>query len=231
MPALSLTVNEFGAPQVTIRGLAAGGFTNPTVGIVVDDVPYGASMFAGYGEEAPDVDPSDLARIEVLRGPQGTLYGASSLGGLIKFVTVDPSTDGVSGNVQMGTSSVYNGAGLGYSVRGGVNVPLSDTVAIRASGFTREDPGYIDDPALHSEGVNEGHAAGGRLAALWRPSDVLSLKLSAVIQHSTLDGSPTVDLQPGLVGLQQSDARGSGSYDKRLQAYSANPPPSWVASM
>src|SRR5207249_773495 len=86
-PGLSVSSDGFrsGLAIPTIRGVTTGGFTNPTVGITVDDVPYGQSTTNGGGLFAPDIDPSDLARIEVLRGPQGTLYGASSMGGLIKY--------------------------------------------------------------------------------------------------------------------------------------------------
>jgi outer membrane receptor protein involved in Fe transport len=184
-------------------------------------VPFGASSGLVTGEEVPDIDPSDLARVEVLRGPQGTLYGASSIGGLLKFVTVDPSTAGFSGRIQAGTTEVKNGAGLGYTFRAAVNVPLSDTLAIRASAFTREDPGYIDDPVHHRDGVNEAHAAGTHLAALWKPSDAVSLKLSAIYQHATSSGSNEVIVQPGLGDLQQDNVPGTGGYDRTIQAYSA----------
>src|SRR6202011_2586183 len=99
---------------LVVRGITSGLGSNPTVGITVDDVPYGSSTILGGGNTVPDLDPSDLARIELLRGPQGTLYGASSMGGLLKFVTVDPSTEAVSGRAQAGLSSVQNGAELGY---------------------------------------------------------------------------------------------------------------------
>jgi outer membrane receptor protein involved in Fe transport len=72
----------------------------------------------------PDIDPADLARVEVLRGQQGTLYGASSMGGLLKFVTVDPSTDGFSGRAQADLNGVHHGDEPGYGIRGSVNVPL-----------------------------------------------------------------------------------------------------------
>jgi outer membrane cobalamin receptor len=92
VPGLSLTPNEFGGvPTIAIRGVTSGDFTNPTVGITVDGIAFGPSTSIGGGFSAPDLDPSDLARIEILRGPQGTLYGASSMGGLVNYVTVDPS--------------------------------------------------------------------------------------------------------------------------------------------
>jgi iron complex outermembrane recepter protein len=216
-----------GAQVLSIRGITTGSGTNPTVGITVDDVPYGSSTNLGGGSVVPDIDPSDLARIEVLRGPQGTLYGASSMGGLLKFVTVDPSTEALTGRLEAGTSSVHNGEELGYSFRGSVNIPLTETLAIRATGFTRQDPGYIDNPVLHINGVNEDHVSGGRLAAMWRPADTFSLKLSALYQKSTGDGGSDVDKPvngysgPVLGDLQQNYVRGVGNYDRTVQVYSA----------
>ena len=220
VPGLSFTTSDFGWPLLAIRGLTTGGYTNPTISVTVDDVPYGSSSALANGEEVPDFDPSDLERVEVLRGPQGTLYGASSLGGLLKFVTVDPSTDRVFGNVQGSVSSVQNGAEAGYGFRAAVNVPINDTLAIRASGFTRRDPGYVDNILTGQDGVNRLTADGGRLSALWKPSQDVSLKLSALVQHSDAAGSPDVDV--GLGEYQQSRSLDSGSNSKTLQAYSAN---------
>jgi iron complex outermembrane receptor protein len=103
-PGLNLTNNGEGQSVISIRGLTTGAGANPTVGIVVDDAPFGSTRSMA-GSFAPDIDPGDLARVEVLRGPQGTLYGASSLGGLVKFVTVDPSPDALSGRVQADTNN------------------------------------------------------------------------------------------------------------------------------
>ena len=228
IPGLSYTTDFRGAPSLTIRGLVTSvGLANPTVGVLVDDVPYGSSTGLGGGSSVPDLDPSDLARVEVLRGPQGALYGANSIGGLLKFVTVDPSTDRVSGRIEAGTSGVANGADWGYNFRGSLNVPLSDTVAIRASGFARQDPGYIDNVLTGDRGVNRVRAEGGRLGALWRPSDIFSLKIGALYQYSRTDGGNYIstanyfDPQTPMSDLQQSGVRGAGEIDRRVQAYSA----------
>lgn len=221
IPGFSVTPGFDGSPSLTIRGIATGVYTNPTVGITVDDVPLGSSTALGGSGFVPDLDPSDLARVEVLRGPQGTLYGVSSIGGLLKFVTVDPSTAGFSGRIQAGLSGVRNGNETGYSVRGAVNVPLSDTLAIRASGFTRRDPGYIDNIESGQRGVNETDVYGARFSALWRPSDVFSVKVAALLQRQTLYGGAYVDVGPGLGDLQSSYLPGSTRYDKKVQAYSA----------
>jgi len=221
VPGLNLSFGTRGEPLLAIRGLATGGATNPTVGYTVDDVPYGFSTGLGGGFLAPEFDPSELDRIEVLRGPQGTLYGASSLGGLVKYVTKDPSIEGVSGRVQTGLSSIHNGDGVGYNVSAAVNLPLGDTTAVRVSGFTRSDPGYIDNPVQSLEGVNSRDGAGGRVSFLWRPSERVSLKLDALNQKNTSDGWSKVYNQPGLGDLQQNTTRGLGALSVRKQAYDA----------
>ena len=234
VPGLSVTPDDqFGSPQITIRGITTGGYTNPTVGIVIDDVPYGSSSNAATGSIAPDLDPFDLERVEVLRGPQGTLYGAASMGGLIKFVTIEPSTHALEGAVQAGTSGVSHGAEMGYSFRGSLNVPLNESLAIRVSAFTRQDPGYIDDPTHHIDAINKQHASGGLVAALWKPSGAFSVKLSALVQNTRRDGSNDAERQapgftlPPLGDLQQSDLPGTGKLEKQIQAYSATLSAKW----
>lgn len=220
VPAFNVTPSYQGYQYLSIRGIATGGTQNPTVGVTVDDVPFGSSTTNG-GNGVPDIDPGDLARIEVLRGPQGTLYGANSMGGLLKFVTKDPSPEGYSGRVEAGTSAVYNGAEPGYNIRASANIPLSDSLAVRVSGFRRQDPGYIDNPTLNIKGINEAQTDGARLAALWRPSDVFALKLSALYQYTKGNGASQVTRLPGLGDFQQSYLPGIGGYDRSVQAYSA----------
>ena len=233
VPGLSIAPSTMSSQTISIRGLSTGAVgsgppnPSPIVAVTVDGVPYGG---AGGGDQlVPDFDPGDLQRVEVLRGPQGTLYGASSVGGLVNFVTVDPSLAGVSGRLEAGGNGVHNGSELGYTFRGSVNVPLSSDFAVRASAFTREDPGYIDDPPLGLKGVNEDRASGGHLAALWQPSETFSLKLSALYQkitgHNTSDETPN---PPSFFGvgqlgdLQQFYIRAVNTYgyDRTVQAYS-----------
>ena len=228
VPGLNLSAGSGGGGTQTlaIRGITTGNATNPTVGVTIDDVPYGSSTVLGLaGLLYPDIDPSDLARIEVLRGPQGTLYGASSIGGLVKFVSADPSTDAVSGRVQVLGDTVQHGD-AGYGVRGAINVPISDTLAIRASAFTRRDPGYVDNVTTRERDVNQADVFGGRISALWRPSDTLSLKLSAMAQNTDGDGAPLVDtnsgMQPTLGDLAQARMPGTGEYHIRADLFTAN---------
>jgi outer membrane receptor protein involved in Fe transport len=220
VPSLIIAPTYLAQQSLTIRGIAANG-ADPTVGIVVDDVPFGMSVDGAGGNVVPDIDPSDLARIEVLRGPQGALFGANSMGGLLKFVTKDPSTAGYSGRIETGLTSVKNGDGPGYNFRAAANVPLNDALAVRVSGYLRHDTGYIDNPLTGQDGVNDAEARGGQLTALWRLSDAVSLRLGAIYQHIEADGVSEVEVQPGQGDLQQSYLPGTGIIDRTYQAYSA----------
>jgi iron complex outermembrane recepter protein len=228
VPGLTVTTQGSGMTNLSVRGISTGNTTSPTVGITIDDIPFGSVSGLEFGSliSPPDLDPSDLQRVEVLRGPQGTLYGASSLGGLLKFVTVDPSFDGVSGRVSVDGNTIQDG-GSGESVRGAVNIPLiSDVLAMRASGFYRQDGGFIDDPAHGLKDLDRGGAEGGHLALLWKIDDRATLKLSALYQENSADGASSVDtnyqLTPTYGDLQQDRVPGTGAYIDKVQMYSAN---------
>lgn len=180
---------QYGGPntsQLSIRGVTTGErLGNPTVAIVVDDIPFGSSTYLGQAL-IPDFDPATLERIEVLRGPQGTLYGASSLGGLVKYVTRTPSTTEFSGRLEVGANHVADG-GEGYSARGSVNVPIiTDKVGLSVSGFYRKDPAYVDniDPVtgVRSKDTNKSKYWGGRAALSIRPVEGVTIDLSAIRQ-------------------------------------------------
>jgi len=202
VPGLSVQGNAYlpGSLYITIRGLSTGETSNPTVGAVIDDVPVTSGSYLAYGNlTAPDIDPSDLSRIEVLKGPQGTLYGADSLGGLIKYVTTDPSTAAISGRAEVTGVDVPDGS-AGYAVRGAVNIPLSDSLAVRISGFDRHDPGYTNDIVTGQYNVNTADVYGGHVAGLWRISADVSLKVSALVQQTNGNGGSYFNAQLGPKG-------------------------------
>ena len=220
VPGLNLQFQN-SRSNLAIRGITTGPATgNPVVGYTIDDIPYGSSAgVAGLFGSAPDLDPSELSRIEVLRGPQGTLYGAASIGGLVKYVTVDPSTTAFSGVVGAGGSSVFGADALGYNVRGSVNIPAGDTLAFRASGFTRVDPGYIDNVVTGQRNVNRTEVTGGRLSALWKPVDGLSVKLGALYQQREIGGSFNIDVRQPAFDRQTDNFR-AGPSRSETQLYS-----------
>jgi iron complex outermembrane recepter protein len=230
VPGLTLIGNPYGGggggtQQVTIRGLNTTSSGNPTVGFLIDDVPFGSSSSALLGQMGyPDIDPSDLSDIEVLKGPQGTLYGADSLGGLIKITTKDPTTDAFSGHAQVLGEDVPDGD-EGYAVRASANIPISNEFAIRISGFSRRDPGYIDNLTTGEDNVNATEVNGGRISALWRLTDDVTLKIAALYQHTDGDGPSIVTtnslLQPVLGDLKQVGIPGSGGYVGEVELYTA----------
>jgi outer membrane receptor protein involved in Fe transport len=194
IPSASIVESQAGSSRIVLRGINTGG-VGATVATYIDETPFGsATALANGAVLAPDIDPFDLARVEVLRGPQGTLYGANSLGGLVKFVTVDPDPKAFGGAGELGIEDVSRGD-IGWWGRAAFNVPLSDNAAFRASGFYRRDPGYIDDPALGHD-VNDGKTYGGRASFKVRPADRLSIRASVQLENIRSNGPNDVDLDP-----------------------------------
>lgn len=194
VPGLSYTGGG-GFTTVALRGITTGRGANPTVSTTVDDTPFGSSSFAGYGDRlTPDLDPSNLERVEVLRGPQGTLYGANNLGGLIKYVTATPDPSRTRAAFEFGGQSIAHGDS-GAFARGSVNVPIvADRVAVRVNGFYRQDPGFIDNTLSKVDDANGGRVWGGRVALFARPVDALTITVQALTQDLSGTDAPTVFL-------------------------------------
>lgn len=201
-----------GAASTTLalRGIIATSSGNPTVATTIDDVPFGASTGIAFGSRlSPNLDPANLDHIEVLRGPQGTLYGASSLGGLLKYVTRSPDPNAWSGTAELSTNTVDSG-GDGWSARASLNVPIAtDRAAASVSAFYREDPGYIDFVTAGVEDANSSHAAGGRLAFFLKPSDGLTINLSALRQDLRGFGAPNIEADAAYQPVYGALASGS----------------------
>ncbi|MEO7634232.1 MAG: TonB-dependent receptor [Sphingomicrobium sp.] len=206
IPGLSLEQSEPGVGRLVLRGVNTGGVSS-TVSVYIDETPFGSSSGQVNGAIlAGDFDTFDIARIEVLRGPQGTLYGASSLGGVLKFVTNTPQLGQTSGRVRAGLEAVNHG-GLGYNMNGVVNVPLGAKVAFRGSGFYRKEAGWVDGtgsdfdflgfPAVGGKDINEAKVYGGRGSLLFKPSEPLTIRLTAIAQKIKSDASSFVDVRPG----------------------------------
>jgi iron complex outermembrane receptor protein len=194
IPGLSFTTAGAGWTQVVLRGVTTGSDGSSTVGVYVDDVPYGSSTnFANGVATALDVGLFDMDRIEVLRGPQGTLYGASAMGGVLKYVTKQPDPTDFSETVQAGVSGTEHG-GVSYNTAAAVNIPIvSGVAAVRASGYESRDGGYIDNIALGQKDVNSSDIYGGRLDLLVLPTDALTIRMGGFLQNISRDGEGTVD--------------------------------------
>ena len=183
-PGLQINENSNGGSRVIIRNLYATG--EPLVGIYYDDVPLSGT--GGVSNDAGGTQPSlrlfDVERAEVLRGPQGTLYGASSMGGTMRIIFAKPKLDRYEGAIdgQLNTSAESNGA-IGRQVNGMVNIPVIDgLMAVRAVGYYDRTAGYIDNSLLGLSNVNANKSYGGRLTARIKPADNITVDLMAVYQ-------------------------------------------------
>lgn len=213
VPSLQLVQGTPGQGRLVLRGINTGGVAS-TVAVYVDETPFGSSTALANGAElAGDFDSFDVARIEVLRGPQGTLYGASSLGGLLKFVTSEPSTSGFEAKA-LGGVEFTDGGDASYRGAAMVNVPLGETLAFRASGSYRKQGGYIDSvgtagSSLHRN-INDFENYGGRVSLLWKPDAGLSVRLSAIFQNLYVDAPSIAEADPATLkplygGLTQAE--------------------------
>jgi outer membrane receptor protein involved in Fe transport len=228
VPGLNAISSGEGWTQLVLRGITSGSHQpNATVGTYIDDSPYGSStIYAAGSMLTPDIDPSDLERIEVLRGPQGTLYGSNTLGGLIKFVTTPPDTTEASAHVDVDANSVAGG-GSGYGSHATVNIPLvKDTLGLRVNAYARTDPGYIDNVSTGQTEVNEAQVRGGRAQLLWTPSDKVSVRFSALAQNLSSDGLANggIDIDPATVQPlygwnKQARAAGTGLFKVKYRLY------------
>jgi iron complex outermembrane recepter protein len=195
-----LTVIDAGAmgSQLVIRGMTTGvQAVNSAVATYIDETPYAAQgPFVDSTFAAPNLDTFDMQRIEVLRGPQGTLYGSNALGGLVKYVTNAPDPSALAVKLETSGSSVYNG-GTGFDAHAMVNVPLGADTALRVVGYDNYYPGFIDDPSRGLSDVNGSHFAGGRASLLYAPAGNFSVRISALYQERWWDDWSDEDVNPG----------------------------------
>jgi iron complex outermembrane recepter protein len=191
-----VNLQSFGAPgygSIEIRGISPQS-VGATVSTYIDNIPVGGSSSVGEnGEFLPDLDPADIQRVEVLKGPQGTLYGASSLGGVIKYVTKQPSLTQPEATITEEFEQVDHGD-FGGKVRASASTPVTDDLAIRLSGYYRWIPGYIDDIGVSGKDANNGYDWGMRATVLWKPTSDLSVNVNAMQQESRQNAYNNVDL-------------------------------------
>jgi iron complex outermembrane receptor protein len=184
LPSASLTSSMPGRNSLVMRGMSTGNAeyrTESQAAVYLDEQPITSVS------QQPEVRIVDIARIEALPGPQGTLFGASSQTGTIRIITNKPNMDGFSGQVD-GIGTTTSGGDPGYDLSGHVNVTVNDKLAIRLVGFTAHEGGYVDNvygttfappehggapdnSAIVDDNQNTYDIFGGRIHALWIISD------------------------------------------------------------
>jgi iron complex outermembrane recepter protein len=197
LPSVNMQSVSPGENVIDMRGLVTNE-VDPTnaqerslVALYLDDSSIGMEGFN------PDLHVYDLERVEVIRGPQGTLYGAGSMAGTIRLITKKPDPAAFLGDADLSVSETQHG-GTNTSIRGMVNLPLiDDKLAARLVLYRSDDSGYIDNIELGERDANPAYATQGRLAVRWLPADTFTLDVSALFARLNAQGRNTVYPQLG----------------------------------
>jgi iron complex outermembrane receptor protein len=220
IPGLSMRSAGPGQTEYEARGLASSAGAAPTVGFYLDEIPLSPPSQSQIGKVVIDPNLYDINRIELLRGPQGTLYGSGSMGGTVKLITNQPQLNTYEGSFQGTLSDTQGGSGNG----GGnfmLNVPFGDTLALRVVGTDTYRSGWIDRVVLNpfpedplppsnargnvlaapvqsvATNVNTENLYGGRASLLFQPTSEFSVDAFLLYQRMVMGGYDEFDDPPG----------------------------------
>jgi outer membrane receptor protein involved in Fe transport len=186
VPGLSVQDQGPGDKKYVIRGVQSVGAA--TTGLYFDEIVMTANNRQDGGGRQPDLKLFDVERVEVLRGPQGTLYGASSMSGTIRIVANKPDAGEFAGRVE-GTASNTRFGSENYRLNAMLNVPVvKDKFALRGVYYLRDESGFIDNVRLGLKGINDEETSGGRLAARLWATDTLTLTATGLYQKTESQG-------------------------------------------
>ncbi|HUP61987.1 MAG TPA: TonB-dependent receptor [Thermoanaerobaculia bacterium] len=185
-----------GQSQVGMRGVSAGRIirdqpgVKEQVGMYLDESVISLSLFT------PDIDLFDVSRVEVLRGPQGTLFGSGSLAGTVRYITNQPRLNHSESTAELSVSSISDGS-VGGSAKYAGNIPIGDKAAMRVVGYYTRYGGFMDavQPDLSvNEDVNDGHRAGARVAFRFEPNEKLTVTPRLLYQEVETNGWNRIDV-------------------------------------
>lgn len=196
LPGVVFNDYQPGVSEVVIRGIAATTYHEQgqtTVGYYLNEVPL---VEPGFPIGIPDIDTFDLDRVEVLRGPQGTLFGTSTLGGAVNYVAAvaDPTRYDAAAEGLLGSTKNASGD-LNYAAKAMVNVPIvKDKLAVRLMGLQRYDAGYLDNPGIGVDGSNDFRTRGLRGSIVATPVEGTKVTFLSTYQDTKLDDQTYLDL-------------------------------------
>ncbi|PCI34260.1 MAG: ligand-gated channel [Alphaproteobacteria bacterium] len=218
VPGLTAYQNGPGRTRIVIRGISNGGGNDndtqnqETVGVYLDEIPI------SMGSMNPELSLFDLERVEVLRGPQGTLYGAGSMAGTIRLVSKKPNLNEVEGKVETSLSTISEGT-ENYSVKGLVNIPIiEDKFALRMSGYYMSNGGYIDNvlEGHEAKDINDGSSKGLKLAGRVQVNEDFTIDLT-FMHHDYSDNGRPEDVDAA--GELSRNYPSFDGYDDEMQIY------------
>lgn len=182
VPGVSFTSNGTNAGAYTIRGVNTSTYvagTQSPVALYIDDINI---LDPFYPKITPNLRLFDVNRVEVLEGPQGTLFGSGSLGGAIRVITNKPNVNQFSAETEDTVTST-DGGGVGYDLNAMVNAPLvRDQLGLRVTGYYESDAGWIDNTARDEKNVNSAVSEGARVELKWTPLQNLTINGSALFE-------------------------------------------------
>ncbi len=222
VPGLSLEVSNPSQIRLVLRG-ANFGSVGATVATVIDDIPFSMTGAQSNGAVfGANVDTYDLQRVEVLRGPQGTLYGATAEGGLVKYVTNKPNLERFEGDVGLGGDTVKGGDDA-FRVRGMINVPIIEgKLGLRVSAVRDDSPGWIDNKTLGADDWNDIEKYSVRASLLWQPTERFSARATYFDQNQVANGRSDIQvvgsaLDPAAPPSNKLDDVDGMSYNSRTR--------------
>ncbi len=205
VPSVSFRSSGPGRTKLNVRGISAATGVAPTVSFYLDEMPIqtiSSGSTTSFAQTIIDPKMFDLERVEVLRGPQGTLYGSSSMGGTIRLITRQPVIGEFESSIGTDISST-TGGGTNFRLNGMVNAPLSDSVALRVVASYTDNDGYFDRvssgtgtaPAgdVFATDVNTEETISVRAALRWQINENVYLQPSVFTQTTEMDGKPNFD--------------------------------------
>jgi iron complex outermembrane receptor protein len=212
LPGVQFNDYQPGVSEVIIRGLSATTYHEQgqtVVGYYINEIPLSE---AGWPVVIPDVDTFDLDRVEVLRGPQGTLFGASSLGGAVNYIAREANPAQFESAVEAMVGETRNAGEMNYAAKGMVNIPLAtDKFAIRAVALQRYEAGFIDNRVTGNDGAGDFTTQGARLSAVWTPSEQTKVSWLTMYQEGALEDQTYL-----ILGTMERDAPGLEPHDTEL---------------
>lgn len=216
-PSIQFSSAGVGDSRIIVRGIQSGGAA--TVALYLDEaVITGQTFETAVGGSQPDIGLHDIARVEVLKGPQGTLFGASAMSGAVRIITNKPDLNEYGGSLMAGGSWGDGTNGL-YETEAVANIPVvEDVLGVRLVGWYSDGGGYIDNASSGETDVNDATIGGVRGTALWQANDRLTLTLTGIYQDIEVDGTQRYQ---AALGPYYNDSPTLEPYEEDLRLFSA----------
>lgn len=197
-PGVSFNASIPGLSQVAVRGVATTAFIDQgqqSTGFYLNEIPMTEPYFS---VGLPDLDTFDVERVEVLRGPQGSLFGSATLGGAVHYITAPARLDAFEARVELGASSTVHTGETNYGAKAMINVPLvQNRLGLRLVASTRQEAGFLDNIGVGVDGSTDLTVSGGRAVLEWLATDRLRFSLFGMFSRTDNKDQPSRYLDLG----------------------------------